>query len=190
MDRIKRAKWAYVTLALAMVALGLCLIIFPGASLRTICCLIGVVCMVFGVIKFIGYFSRDIYGLAFQFDFALGIFALVLGILLLIHPGNLISLVQFVTGLFILIDSIFKFQTSLDAKRFGLTRWWTILLVAIVSAAAGLLLVFNPFGGAKALMVLLGVTLIAGGLQNLIVVLYTVKYRDNISHDFDIVYDE
>ena len=108
MDRIKRAKWAYVTLALAMVALGLCLIIFPGASLRTICCLIGVVCMVFGVIKFIGYFSRDIYGLAFQFDFALGIFALVLGILLLIHPGNLSSLVQFVTGLFILIDSIFK----------------------------------------------------------------------------------
>ena len=114
----------------------------------------------------------------------------MLGILLLIHPGNLSSLVQFVTGLFILIDSIFKFQTSLDAKRFGLTRWWTILLVAIVSAAAGLLLVFNPFGGAKALMVLLGVTLIAGGLQNLIVVLYTVKYRDNISHDFDIVYDE
>ena len=190
MDRIKKAKWAYVLMALIMIMLGVCVILKPDASLLTICYIIGAICIVFGIVKFISYFSKDSYGLAFQFDFALGIFSLVLGILLCIHPGNMIVLVQFVTGLFILIDSVFKFQTSLDAKRFGMQRWWTILAVAMLSAAAGLLLVLNPFGSARALMILLGITLAAGGVQNLFVVIYTVKYIQKCPHNFDIVYEE
>lgn len=190
MERIKRAKWAYVILAAAMIGLGLCLIAWPGTSVLAICYLVGAICIAFGIIKFIGYFSKDVYGLAFQFDFALGIFALVLGVLLCVHPGNMIVLVQFVTGLFILIDSVFKFQTSLDAKRFGLRRWWTILVVAVISAAAGILLVLNPFAGAEAMMILLGLTLVTDGLQNLVVVLYTVKYIQKMPRDFRVVYEE
>ena len=185
MKRIRQAKWTYVLLSLCMIALGLYIVLHPGASLLTICYLTGAFC-----ILFIGYFSRDAYGLAFQFDFALGIFALVLGILLLFHPGNVVALIQFLTGLFILIDSVFKFQTSLDARRFGLKRWWSILLAAALSAIAGIFLLFNPFGAA-ALMVLVGIALIVGGLQNLIVVLYTVKYvrRPPSEDDPDVIWD-
>lgn len=191
MKRIRQAKWAYVLLSLCMIALGFYIVFHPGASLLTICYLTGAFCILFAVAKFIGYFSRDAYGLAFQFDFALGIFALVLGILLLFHPGNVLALIQFITGLFILIDSVFKFQTSLDARRFGLKRWWSILLAASLSAIAGIFLLFNPFGGA-ALMILVGIALIVGGLQNLVVVLYTVKYvrrRPPDDDDMDVIWE-
>ena len=72
----------------------------------------------------------------------------------------------------------------------GLNRWWSVLAAALLSAAAGLLLIFNPFAGARALMTLLGITLIIEGVQNLFVVIYTTRHFRQGPDDLDIVYEE
>lgn len=191
MDWLQRAKRFYVIFSILLMALGLFFILYPMATLRTVCYLLGVLSILIGLVKIVGYFVRRD-RLAFQFDLALGILSLVLGVLLCCHPGNLMVLLQFLMGLFILFESVFKFQTALDAKRCGFRRWWSIFLTALLSAAAGLLLLLNPFAGARALVILLGITLVVDGLQNLVVVLFTSRYiRHNLDEDdFDIVMDE
>ena len=174
MEFIKRAKRAYIITSCVMILLGVLLTIFPETSLLTVCYILGAFLTVFGVVKLVGYFSKDLFRLAFQFDFALGIFALVAGILILIHPAGVTAMTPVIIGVFILMDGVFKLQTAFDARRFGLSRWWGILLLAL-TGFCGLFLIIDPFTGAEALMILLGVTLAVDGIQNLIVAAYTVR---------------
>ena len=72
-------------------------------------------------------------------------------------------------------DGLFKVQITVDAKPFGIRQWWLILAVALVTAAAGIVLVVRPGESARTLMILMGVSLLAEGLLNLIVALSTGK---------------
>lgn len=175
MELIRKAKSAYIAMSVIMLILGLALVIWPEISLSVLCLTVGIVLLIFGVVKLIGYFSKDLYRLAFQFDLALGIFTLIFGIILIIHPANIVMLLPVIMGVLILLDGVFKIQTAMDARRFGMERWWAIMFLAVVTAIFGLLLVIRPFEGAVAVMVLLGITLMVDGIQNLCVVLYTVK---------------
>lgn len=184
MKRLRNAKIAYVLISVVMVVLGIALILWPEISALAVCNITGAVLTVFGIIKLVGYFSKDMYRLAFQFDLALGVFSLLVGVLMLVHPTGVVRLVPVITGVFVILDGAFKLQTAHDAKRFGLSGWWCILLLAIVSCLGGLFLVANPFQGANALMILLGITLVIDGVQNLCVSAYTVR-NYSVSIDFD-----
>lgn len=175
MKFIKRAKAAYICVSALLAAVGLVLIIFPEISALIMCWLLGAVSVAVGIVKIIGYFSSDPYRLAFQFDFAFGITAIILGVLIIIHPAKLTALIPIIMGIYIMTDGIMKIQTSVDAKRFGIKSWWLILLSAVITGAAGVLLLINPFESAAALTVLLGILLLLDGVQNICVAAYTVK---------------
>ena len=88
-------------------------------------------------------------------------------------------------GIFVLVDGVLKIQTALDAKTFGLTTWWMIILLAMATCICGLLLIFKPFESAVAMMILLGITLLIDGIQNLWVGIYTVKVSKRNVIDVD-----
>lgn len=185
MELIKRAKGAYVTASIIMIVLGAVLMLFPGLSMLTLCYLIGGLMIVFGITRLVGYFSKDLFRLAFQFDLALGIFCLLAGIVILVHPNNIMRLLPVIIGLFVVIDGAFKMQTAMDSRRFGLKRWYVILALAVLTCAFGLILIIDPFAGGEALMMLFGATMIVDGIQNLCVVLYTVKTVKQVRKDLD-----
>lgn len=175
MSLIQKVKRAYITLSAAVILLGVVILLFPQISMKVLCFISGLLVTALGVVKLFGYFTNDLYRLAFQFDFAFGILSLAVGAVMLVHPENVVRAVPVLIGFITLADSAFKLQTSYDAKRFGLHRWWCILLLACVGAVLGVLLILHPMKGASALMTLMGLALIAGGVQNLCIVLYTVK---------------
>lgn len=185
MEWIKRAKSAYIAVSVIMVILGAVLMLNPGLSMLTLCYLIGGLMVIFGITRLVGYFSKDLFRLAFQFDLALGIFCMLAGIVILVHPNNIMKLLPVIIGLFVTIDGVFKMQTAIDSKRFGLKRWYAILVLAAVTCVFGLLLIIDPFAGGKALMILFGVTMMIDGIQNLCVVLYTVKTVHGIRKDVE-----
>lgn len=190
MEMIKKTKKAYICSSLVMMALGVLLLLFPEISALTVCYIVGAFVTLFGIVKLVGYFSKDLFRLAFQFDLALGIFSIVIGILILIHPTNIVNIVPVIIGLFVLIDGAFKMQTAIDAKKFGMNRWWCVVALAAATGFAGLFLIINPFEGAKALMILLGATLVVDGIQNLCVVAYTVKSTPSVRQVIDVEYEE
>lgn len=175
MKFVRNAKYSYIITSALMIVLGLLLVIFPSISATVVCYLAGGMVTLFGIVKLVGYFSKDMFRLAFQFDFAMGIGALIAGILMLIHPHNVVRLIPIIVGVFILIDGALKLQTARDAKRFGMKGWWSILILAILTCIGGLFLIIDPFKGASALMILLGATFMMYGIQNLAVTAYTVR---------------
>ena len=155
-------------------ALGLALLLWPETA-AGLCVLLGAAVIACGAVKLMGYFSDDLYRLAFQFDLAAGLLTIVVGLLLLLRPWDVLALLPVLLGLFILADSVLRLQTSIDARHFGMKKWWLLLLFSVCGAALGTALLLRPFQSTRALVRLTGLTLAADGAENLLAGLYTIK---------------
>ena len=72
----------------------------------------GVFLIVYGVTKLSGYFAKDLFQLAFQFDLALGIVSIVLGIIIIEKSEYIIEILSTAIGIFMLVDAALKIQTA------------------------------------------------------------------------------
>lgn len=180
MNFLKRTKLAYSILSIVLIVIGIYLIIRPQTAMLTVCRVLGVVLMFYGIIRLLGYFSHDMYQLAFQFDMAMGIFSLVAGCIFLFRTERIAEIIPAFIGVIVLIDAVFKIQTSLDAKRFGISKWWLILILAVIAGAFGAMLLVIPLKVVEFVMVLIGINLVIDGVLNFWVVHDTVRMIDSL----------
>ncbi|MDE7219405.1 MAG: DUF308 domain-containing protein [Oscillospiraceae bacterium] len=169
------AKTGYIIMSAVFCVVGVLFIALPERSALVIGRALGVAMIVFGAVKLVGYFSRDLFRLAFQYDLEFGILLIALGTISLLRTGNVMDFICVAMGIAILADGLFKVQISIDARRFGITSWWVVLLLAVAAGTVGLLLIFRPWESAQVLTVLLGIALLAEGVLNLCVAVSTVK---------------
>ena len=172
---IQAAKAGYIILSAVLCGLGLGLMLRPNLSIYITGTVVGAVMVAYGIIKLMGYFSRDLYRLAFQFDLAFGILLIALGAVILARPVRAMNMLCILLGVEIVADGLFKVQTALDARRFGLNSWWLIMLMAVITGIAGIAMALNPTDSAAMLSVLMGAALVAQGALNMIVALCAVK---------------
>lgn len=175
MRSIKKTKNAYIIASIITVLVGLFLVIFPKTTLISFSCLIGVVTVAFGIVKILGYYSKDLFRLAFQFDLAIGIMAIVTGTIIFIHPQGIVKVIHVIIGVFVLTEGLFRIQTARDSRDFGMQYWWAITVLSVITCAGGIALILFPFKSAAALTVFTGFAIILDGIQNLVAAAYTVK---------------
>ena len=181
---MRAAKTGYVVMSIVFCVVGVLFIALPARSAVMIGRVLGAAMAAFGAVKLVGYFSRDLYRLAFQYDLEFGILLIALGVIVLLRTNGVMDFICIAAGVSILADGLFKIQIAIDARRFGIRDWWLILLLAVVTGGVGLLLVFRlgsfvVIPGMQVLTVLLGAALLAEGVLNLCVALSTVKIVKN-----------
>lgn len=180
---VRAAKTGYIVTSILLCLIGVLFIFFPHAGamwLGTVC---GIVLVVSGVIRIMGYFSRDLYRLAFQYDLEFGILLMIIGVLILLRGSGFMKLVSIILGIMVISDGLIKIRISRDAHRFGIARWWLILLLALVTCLAGAIMIFLPAEGSMLLSIWIGVSLLSEGIMNLIVAICTVKVVENQKAD-------
>lgn len=166
---------------------GLMLAGFPEFSMVAVCYIIGIMLIVLGAVKICAYFSQDKYNIAFQFDLALGILSVIIGICTIIHHNWIINLLPIIIGIMIIADSLFTLQASIDAKRFGLPRWYLLLIFSALSVALGLILVFKSFKSAVVITILYGFGCFFIGFEKLVSIIYTTQRIKNNSKHIDTI---
>lgn len=172
---MQTAKIGYIIMSVVFCTLGIVLMAFPRISASAIGMLMGILMIAFGTVKLVGFFSKDLYRLAFQYDLAFGILLIVLGTIVLAKPDHAMNFICIVLGISVLADGLFKVQIAVDAKVFGIKLWWMILVPAILTGIMGVLLAFRPTESVPVLMELLGLSLITEGVLSLCTVLTAVK---------------
>lgn len=172
---IRAAKTGYIIISSLLMVLGVLIMALPDLSVSVIGILAGAMLVAFGLVKLVGYFSRDLYRLAFQFDLAMGILLAVMGVILLARPNAAMNFICVALGITFLADGLLKVQMSLDARRFGLKSWWAIGLFGLFVGCVGAVLVLRPTQSARIMTILLGVCTLCEGALNLIVSLFAVK---------------
>lgn len=181
---MKIAKIGYIVVSVLFCMAGILFIALPEISAKIVGIEIGIAAIVFGIVKLIGYFSKDLYRLAFQFDLEFGIMMVVLGTIVLFHPKNVMAFIAAAFGIAILFDGLFKIRIALDSKRFGIKDWWLILSLAIIAGIIGVALIFDSAFGTGVLTILIGVSFLSEGILNLYTVIRTVLIVKNQVPDF------
>ena len=175
---VKSAKITNVISAALMSLAGLLLLVIPTLEVSyaqriLFGCLFGLT----GAAKLFGYFSNDLYRLAFQFDFAIGVFCEILVVLIFLLPETTFNYLPALVSVYVLLDGLLKLQTSLDARRFGMRRWLIILLTALLLCLGGGFAVYTLFADILHSVAIVGAVLIADGLENIWITAYTVRVR-------------
>lgn len=185
-NRLRVAKLGYIIISIALCVLGVILITVPDFSAALLCSIGGIIMILFGGVKILGYCSKDLYRLAFQHDLACGILLIALGAVMIFRTNPMITILCMILGIYVLADGLLKIQIAIDSKAFGIRKWWLILAIAILTGIAGFLLIFRPSESTRMIMTLFGITLLAEGILNLITILTAVKI---IRHHFPRVDD-
>ncbi len=175
-DIVRQAKILNVAVALVMCGMGI-LLFFPLFTVSVEKIMIGILCLIVGGAKLVGFFSNDMYRLAFQYDLATGLFALILGTLFLASPEEFDRALPTTVGAFAILESVTKFQIGLDARRFGMALWRSMLASSVVLCAAGILTVISFYSKELHEAVMLPLALVAIGAENAWFTAYTVRVR-------------
>lgn len=177
---VKSAKIVHLCSAVIFLVAGLLLALVPdfeasGVFRNTI---VGVASILIGAAGIYGYFSNDMYRLAFQLDFALGIFNVIFGILLIINPVQLSVLLPTAVSILTLLDGGNKSQMALEGKQFGINKWYLVLVSAILEIAAGVVLILLAYHELD-VRAWMGVAMGLVGVTNFWTTMYTVRVRKN-----------
>lgn len=177
---VQSAKISHISASSLLFLLGLLLIVLPDSigEKAVFPYLLGVISILVGATKILGFFSNDMYRLAFQFDFAYGIFTAVLGILLIARPERMFEKFVTIFCLYVIFDGLFKVQMSLDARQFGM-KWQSVLCTGIVLTVIGLIAFIYPFEDAAYFTEnnLVGILLMADTAESIWITAYTVRVR-------------
>lgn len=180
---IKAAKYSYILISAVLCAAGLALILFPSLPVYAISLFFGISMLVLGIVKLVGYCSRDLFRLAFQYDLQFGILLCILGIVTLTRLTHAAEFICIAFGISMLADSLFRGKTALDARRFGIRQWWLTLALAIAAGIAGILTLLSPIWAARVINTVLGVSLLLEGVLGLSVAVSMVKIVDHQQPD-------
>ena len=154
-------KLSFLLAAVLYIILGLILLIWPGVSATVFCYAFGGILLIYGVVTIVSFFLRDSRQGSFVFELFLGI----------------------------VVDGLVNLKRALELRRMLYLRWTVPLVLSAVSAVLGLVIVFQPFLAAEALVMLIGAVLIYEGLSDLWTIFrvsqWTKEYRKHHPVDVD-----
>ena len=164
---VKRYSKNSIAISLLLIILSLFLIIKPDESLIFVVKLFGCVLILNGIVHFITYFATSRKLDSFSFELVQGVVSLIAGIVLFVNPVLVNSILPFIIGAWIIIESIIKFQIAFNINSLT-SKWAVALVLSIVLFIAGLLIIFNPFGTAVTIARLCGIFLLISEVISLI----------------------
>lgn len=149
---LKSSIWS----SIALIALGLLLIFYSEVTIMSISYVVGGILIAIGVIALIKYTSNINKNVKNEMDIVYGIGTVILGIIVISNPKAIASIIPFVLGVLIIINSAAKIDYSFKLRKDKNSLWTSTLVVSLIALVCGVLLIFNPFAGAEFITKIIG----------------------------------
>lgn len=171
-NKFKSMYRTSVIFSIVLFLVGLFLLLKPETTLHAISYFIGLVLIIWGVIPIISFFSNKETQKYLEFSFICGVFSLIFGIIVMINPNIIGSIIPLLIGIWMMINGVTKLYYSLTLNKENDAT--VSIILSIVILLCGLVLIFNPFGGAVVLTKIIGISVIIYSVIDL-VECYTLK---------------
>jgi len=171
-----KIKTNWIISAIVTGLIGLVLLLFPGNVLTSLCYCFGGLTIAVGVVRVVRYFKQEhIYPFLFQSDLVVGLITIGLGIFMITSPITVMTLLPYLFGLLLIGCGVGNILRSIDAKDNGFAQWGVLLGMAILSIAAGLVIMGNPFGTVEVVLAVTGGCLIYESITDLVTTFIITK---------------
>lgn len=153
--------------SVSLIALGILLIFQSEVTIITISYIIGSILIALGAIAAIRFIKhiKDIS--RSDLDIIYGIVCIILGVVVIENPEAIASVIPFVLGLIIIVNSATKLQYSFELKKEKNDLWLSTLILSIIMVICGIVLIFNPFKGAVLLTRIVGIFILIYSILDL-----------------------
>ena len=183
---LKKIKWTSVLLAIAEIAAGVLLIMFPALSSDVICYMVGVGACIFGIISLTQYFLLSLEDSLFRNEFVIGIMSLLAGILIMVKKELIIDLVPIVLGMLIVLSGFIKLQRAVVAMRIHYDKALYYGIMGVIAIVLGLVIMFvlSPVKTQEIIFRTIGGGLVYCGVSDLITVFLLAGKFHKFVNDF------
>lgn len=181
---MKDAKWNMILIASLLVVGGLFLIIFPEIAADTVGYVLGACLMGVGLVKVVLYFTAEPELGFYHFGLLTGLTLMVIGFMIILNVRKFLELLPLCLGLIVLLSGILKIQHGINLLRYNARGWMPVLIWAALGTILGVLLILNPFGAVKTLVVFLGIGFLFSGLTDLATTLIINRVMKREEKDF------
>lgn len=173
-DYLKKYEKEAIITSIALIIVAIFLIAMPQIVLSTVVTIFGVIFIVEGVANIISYILEDSKIRAFSNELIMGILLAILGVIILFNKAVFISIIPIMTGIWIIIKSIMKFQLAINLKSALAEKWGWILASSIIMFILGVIIVANPFTAVFTMTRFIGIMLLITEIWDLIESIYVL----------------
>ena len=167
MEAIQKKIKSYISTAitydLLMIVLGLILLIFPAFSLDIIRWSLVIGFIVLGAWKISSDFTKATTMSTNTFG---GILLIIMGIIIGAHP-NVLNIIPIILGIWMAISGFYSLRLAMGLKSTASASFFISLITSLISIAAGVLLIVNPYSSV-ALTAFIGIMVIIFGVSSLV----------------------
>ena len=149
---------------IALVALGVLCIIYPGATLLSLAWLIALLFYLGGCSQ-MAFWARARKIIPHSgLVFLSALLQIILGCMMLFTPQPTMIVLPFIFAFWLLFEGVNLAITAVDIKRVGFRKWWVLFCIGLVAAAFGVCCLFYPNVSVETIAVLVGIGIILSGV--------------------------
>ena len=165
MNFIKTLRAKLFLSGLLTIVLGVVLLIYPKSVLSTIAKIIGVIILLNGLTDFIGMYAGKRTKAPSTGRLVIVVIKCIFGIYMITSASHILSFFSMIFSLVILVFAVNGMSHALQLKYANVPGWQFSVTVNGVILAAGILLVFLPFGAISITARIIGILLIMHGVN-------------------------
>lgn len=172
-DKLKSMYRTSMIFSIILFFIGLFLVIKASTTLHAISYIIGVILILWGVVQVItSLTNKEKDNNYLSAGFILGVFSLIIGIVVIIDPEIIGSIIPFVIGIWMVINGVTKLYYALSLNK--IQKATPAIIISLIILACGIFLIANPFKGAEILTQIIGASIMVYSVLD-IVECFTLK---------------
>lgn len=144
MEMFRKTGWSSVIISIILIIVGILLCTYPEEILKTISVILGVTIILVGVFKTLNALSNKGSIVAFENELAIGLTAIVVGLLFIIYSGVFTTIFRLIIGIWILYTSFLKFSYSIKLKAANIKSWLYVLVLSALIFICGFIILMVP----------------------------------------------
>ena len=164
-NKLKSMFRTSVIVSLALIIVGIFLIVSPETTLSFVSYGTGIILLITGLIPTINFFINKENQKYLDISFIFGIIFIIVGIVIIINPKIVASIVPLLIGIWMIINGVIKLYYSILINK--TIKSISSIIISLLILVCGLLLVLNPFGGAVTLTIIIGIFLVVYSVLDL-----------------------
>ena len=164
---MKKSTKIWMCLAgVALVALGVMCILYPGSTLLSLAWVFGLMFFLGGCTEMAAWSATRGFIPMSGLMFLSALLQIILGAIMLFHPAPLMMALPFIFAFWLLFEGINLAISSFDFKRVGFRRWWIVCCFGVLAACFGVYCLVNPNVSVETIAWIVGLGIILDGVGN------------------------
>lgn len=182
-ERINKRLGASILTSIIFLLVGALLIINPDTFIASISYILGGVLIVNGVWTAIKYINDKGEKSLVNFSLIYAIICAIAGLLLVLNPNAIATILIYVVGFWMIVNSVIKIQMALNLKSNKIEHWQLPLLMSIFTLILAIFLILKPIDFAEAITQVIGIFVVVYSIIDIaeyITIKKTMKEFDKI----------